>query len=50
MKEYHKIVTVYNRDPATNYHTLVDKDYACREFAYLADNKWYGQKRFMGLI
>lgn len=40
MKEYHKIQTVFLRDPATNYKTLLEGQYALPEFAYLADNEW----------
>lgn len=40
MKEYHKIQTVYLRDPETNYKTLLDGHYALPEFEYLAINRW----------
>lgn len=40
MKEYHKINTVYKRDPETKFKTLVDGDYSCEEFAYLENNEW----------
>lgn len=40
MNEYHKIQTVYLRDPATNFKTLLLGQYAEPEFAYLADNEW----------
>ena len=40
MNEYHKIVTVFERDPNTKYKTIVDGAWACPEFAYLADNEW----------
>ena len=40
MNEYHKIQTVYKRDPDTNYRTLVDECYAKPEFSYLKDCKW----------
>ena len=40
MKAYHKIKTVYARDPETKYRTLIDGQYATPELAYLADNEW----------
>ncbi|KKK76026.1 hypothetical protein LCGC14_2867840 [marine sediment metagenome] len=40
MKEYHKIPTVFKRDPADNHRTLLDGDYATPELEFLADNKW----------
>lgn|SRR5574341_497754 len=40
MREYHKIQTVFLRDPATNYKTLLVGEYARPEFGYLAQNEW----------
>ena len=40
MKEYHKIQTVYLRDPATKYKTLLEGQFAKPEFDYLKDNIW----------
>lgn len=40
MKEYHKIQTVYLRDPETKYKTLLDGQFSYPEFEYLKDNKW----------
>ena len=40
MKEYHKIQTVFKRDPETKYKTLVDGNWALPEFEYLKDNLW----------
>lgn len=40
MSEYHKIQTVFNRDPATKFKTLIEGEYACPEFEYLKDNLW----------
>lgn len=40
MNQYHKIQTVFNRDPETKYRTLLEGDYAWPEFAYLADLEW----------
>jgi len=40
MNPYHKITTVYKRDPETNYKTLLEGKFASPEFEYLADNRW----------
>lgn len=40
MKEYHKIQTVFHRDPETKHKTLLDGVWALPEFGYLADNEW----------
>lgn len=40
MKEYHKIQTVFLRDPATKHKTLLDGEWALPEFGYLANNEW----------
>lgn len=40
MKEYHKIDTVFKRDPATNHKTLLVGEYSQDVFAYLAGNEW----------
>ena len=40
MNEYHKIQTVYKRDPETKYKTLLLGDYSLPEFGYLANNEW----------
>ena len=40
MKEYHKIQTVFLRDPKTNYKTLLQGQYALPEFEYLSKNSW----------
>ncbi len=37
---YHKIPTIYKRDPATNHRTLLDGEYATPELEYLAHNTW----------
>ncbi len=38
--KYHKIVTVFKRDPETKFRTLLEGEYACPEFEYLKDNEW----------
>jgi len=40
MKEYHKIQTVFLRDPNTKFKTLLEGDFALPEFKYLANNEW----------
>ncbi len=40
MKEYHKIQSIFKRDPATKYRTFIEGDYSVEEFKYLKDNKW----------
>ena len=40
MKEYHKIQTVFKRDPKTNFKTLLVGEWALPEFEYLALNEW----------
>lgn len=37
---YHKIVTVWNRDPKTHFKTLLDHHWATPEFEYLKDVEW----------
>lgn len=40
MNEYHKIQTVFERDPVTKYSTLLPGKYATPEFAYLQGLQW----------
>jgi len=40
MLPYHKIQTVFKRDIATKYKTLIYGDYSLPEFEYLKDNEW----------
>ena len=40
MKEYHKIQTVYLRDPAMKYKTLLEGQFANPEFEYLKNDIW----------
>lgn len=40
MSEYHKIQTVFLRDPETNYKTLLGGQWARPEFGYLANCEW----------
>ena len=39
MKEYHKIQTVFKRNPETKFKTLL-KEFSLPEFEYLKDNIW----------
>ena len=40
MEKYHKIQTVYKRNPETRYKTLLEGEWALPEFEYLANNLW----------
>jgi len=40
MIKYHEIKTLFNRNPETNYKTLIEGDFALPEFEYLQDNEW----------
>ena len=40
MKEYHKIQTVFKRDPETNFKTLLMGEYSLPEFELLKDIQW----------
>jgi len=40
MKEYHKIQTIYKRDPATRHKTLIEGDFSFPEFEFLRNNEW----------
>lgn len=40
MREYHKIQTVFKRNPETKFKTLLEGEYSLPEFEYLKDNEW----------
>jgi len=40
METYHKIQTVFKRDPATKYKSLLQGSYSLPEFGYLDENEW----------
>lgn len=40
MKTYHKIQTVFNRDPETKFKTLLEGQYSLPEFDFLSSNNW----------
>ena len=48
MNEYHKILTVYTRDPETRYKYLIDGQFAKPEFEYLAGNNWVWTEKIDG--
>lgn len=48
MKEYHKIVTVFERDPETKYRTLKEGIFALPEFDYLQNNQWLWTEKVDG--
>lgn len=48
MKKYHKIKTVFLRDPDDNYRTLLEGRYALPEFEYLKDNLWVFTEKIHG--
>ena len=47
MKEYHKIQTVFKRDPFTNFKTLIVDEYSTPELEYLSDNIWIWHEQEM---
>jgi hypothetical protein len=48
MNKYHKIQTVYFRDPATNFKTLLEGTWSKPEFEYLKDLDWVGTEKIDG--
>jgi ATP-dependent RNA circularization protein (DNA/RNA ligase family) len=46
--KYHKIQTVYKRDPATKYKTLLEGEYSLPEFEYLKYNEWEWTEKVNG--
>ncbi len=49
MKEYHKIQTVYERDPATNHKTLLEGEFSLPAFEYLQGNMWTFTEKVDGM-
>lgn len=47
-KEYHKIQSVFLRDPATNHKTFLRGQWSQPEFGYLADMAWVGTEKIDG--
>ncbi len=48
MSEYHKIQTVYMRDPATKHRTLLEGQFSLPEFEYLKDRPWNWTEKIDG--
>lgn len=48
MNTYHKIQTVFLRDPATNFKTLLEGEYAKPEFEWLSTNEWIATEKIDG--
>jgi len=48
VKEYHKIQTVYLRNPNTKYKTLLEGQFTRPEFEYLKDNVWVFTEKIDG--
>lgn len=40
MNKYHKIQSIFKRDPETKFKTFLMGEYSVPEFEYLADNEW----------
>lgn len=49
MIQYHKIQTVYKRDPDNNYKTLLEGEFSKPEFEYLKDNIWLFSEKIDGM-
>ena len=49
MKEYHKIKTVFKRDPVTKFKTLLEGEFASPEFEYLKNNEWIFTEKVDGV-
>ena len=48
MEKYHKIMTVFKRDPETKYKTLLMGEWALPEFEYLCCNPWVFTEKIDG--
>lgn len=49
MSKYHKIQTVWNRDPDNKYKTLIENEWAKPEFAYLQNYSWICTEKIHGM-
>lgn len=47
MKEYHKINSVYKRDPQTN--RFIEGEWSCAEFGYLQNCQWGWEEKIDGI-
>lgn len=50
MHKYHKIQTIYKRDPDTNFKTLLEGQYSVPEFEYLERNEWVFTEKIDGCL
>ena len=50
MKKYHKIQTVFKRDPENRHKTLLEGDFSLPEFEYLAKNDWVYTEKVDGCL
>ena len=48
MKEYHKIKTVFKRNPDDKFKTLLEGEYSLPEFEYLKNNEWLLSEKIDG--
>lgn len=48
METYHKIDTIFLRDPATKFRTVIEGQYTRPEFEYLAHNQWLWTEKIDG--
>lgn len=48
MREYHKIQSIFLRDPATNHKTFLMGQYSEPSFEYLAGNRWLFEEKIDG--
>jgi hypothetical protein len=48
MRDYHKIQTVWERDPKTKHRTLIEGKWANEIFGYLANNRWVFEEKVDG--
>ncbi len=47
--EYHKIQTLFKRDPETKHRFVIDGDFAMEEFDYLKDVEWHVEEKVDGM-
>lgn len=48
MSEYHKIQSIFKRDPDNKFKTFLEGDYSLPEFEYLSDNDWVFTEKIDG--
>jgi hypothetical protein len=46
--KYHKIHSIFKRDPDTNHKTFLTDEYSRPEFEYLANNRWIATEKIDG--